>query len=247
MYDMDTLQAGLQAINSEEFSAVIADLDPSARAELSAMCEFRTVKAREILIADAERPDHLGYVLEGVLGMRKVLPDGRAHMIGILVPTDVYGRVFHHIASFQIEALTAGKVFCIARQPLEQFLLQHLAVERHFLANTLDELDAMREWILLIGARKIASRVASLLLILGRRSMRRATSAPTEGVTLRITIPISRTNMAEYLGTTPESLSRALRMLARDGVIDLIDAYNLEIRDLNRLMQIAGNSPHRAD
>lgn len=237
----DCLENSGMVISDSMFSTVMGPLDPVALADLTRMSEIRNVKAGEVLMADAQRPAHLGFVLEGVLGMRKVLVDGRAHIIGLLVPTDVYGRLSPRPVAFQVEALTDSKVLCIAQAPLEKFLTGHVEIGRRFLTRALDELDALREWILLLGARKISTRVASFLVILGRRSLRSLADGVQDKTALRVNIPIPRANLAEHLGTTVESLSRALRELQHDGVIEMVDPYNVKILDMNGLLHLAGH------
>jgi CRP/FNR family transcriptional regulator len=240
--DDTALQIGLRAVNDGRLAEVIAALDPSVRADFLRICEIRIVRVGDVLIMDAEMPEHLGFVLEGVLGIRKILSDGRTHILGILVPTDFYGRVFHNVSTYRVEALTAAKVLCLVRLPLEKLVLEHLALERYFLVNASSQIDAMRDWVLLLGTRKIVDRVASLLLILRLRAIRNAVGPPGASGGNRINIPIRRISLAEYLGTTVESLSRALRKLERDGLILIIDPYNFEIVDISALLRLAGGS-----
>ncbi|MDP2063774.1 MAG: cyclic nucleotide-binding domain-containing protein, partial [Phaeovulum sp.] len=65
----------------------------TARAEIAAISSQRTVLAGETVVAVGERSRYLGYVLDGILGMKKVLPDGRTHIIGLLTEADMFGRV----------------------------------------------------------------------------------------------------------------------------------------------------------
>jgi CRP/FNR family transcriptional regulator len=173
--------------------------------------------------------------------MTKNLHDGRKHIISLMVPTDMYGHLFDGASSYQVEALADSQIFCLDREKFEKILKDEPEVERMFLINVLDELDAAREWILLLGARKVIERVASFLLILIRRRSRLVDIAGLEHDPIAVHIPIRRIDLAHYLGTRPESLSRALHELDEMGVIKIHDPAHLEVTHLSALIDVAGH------
>jgi len=213
---------------------------PEAHAKaLGTIAQVRDIPRGQGVVVEGDRSDEIGYLLHGALGMQKSLPDGRTHIIGLLVPTDMYGRLFDGPSSYDIVALTEARVLTFPRAAFEEILRATPEIERPFLVNVLDELDSAREWILLMGGHKIVERVASFLLILFRRKLRRAgqQDRPTART---VRIPIRRSDLAHYLGTTPESVSRALHELEHDGVVRLHDAYRIEIADLPGLVRVSG-------
>lgn len=213
---------------------------PEAHAKsLGAIGRFRDIPRGQRIVGEGGRSDEIGYLLRGALGMQKCLPDGRTHIIGLLVPTDMYGRLFDGPSSYDIVALTEARVLAFPRDAFEEILKTTPEIERLFLVNVLDELDSAREWILLMGGHKIVERVASFLLILFRRKLR-ATGPQGVAAARTVDIPIRRTDLAHYLGTTPESVSRALHELEHDGVLRLKDAYRIEIADLPGLVRVSG-------
>ena len=123
----------------------------------------------------------------------------------------------------------------LARAGFEAVLRRAPEVERAFLVTLLDELDAAREWILMLNGQKVIERVASFLLILLRRKDPAVAGRPPV-----LTLPLSRANLAHYLGTRPETLSRALHELEDRGAVRLRDPYLIEIADRARLAAIAG-------
>ena len=144
---------------------------------------------------------------------------------------------------------------CILRQSLEaarlvsadpafheKILRDVPEVERLFLINVLDELDAAREWILLLGGHKATERLASFLLILSRRKTRLWNAAQIkQPPPIPIHLSIRRVDIAHYLGTRPETLSRAVHYLERAEAIRIVDPYRFEILDLDLLTEIAGH------
>ncbi|MGB8812715.1 MAG: Crp/Fnr family transcriptional regulator [Paracoccaceae bacterium] len=223
-------------------AALFQSLAPEIRKDLGAISHVKQFKAGEIVVSDGHVQTELGYIIDGTLAMTKVLPDGRTHIIGLLVPTDMYGRVFEDISSYHIAALTDTSVFCFERGPFEQILRRVPEIERLFLVNVLDELDAAREWILMLGGHKAGQRLASFLLILCRRKTRQV---PPERVktasAITIHIGIRRADLAHYLGARPETLSRAFHQMEKAKILKIVDAYTFQILDLNGLIELAGH------
>ncbi|MFN3938651.1 MAG: Crp/Fnr family transcriptional regulator [Gemmobacter sp.] len=210
-------------------------LDADTAEALLAMFRIRDVPAGTVLIPEDTIAAEVGFVLRGSLGMVKVLPDGRRHIIGLLVPTDRFGRIFDGPSGFRIEALSDAQLLLIDRRAFEDVLRDHPEAERKMLVHLLDELDAAREWVLLIGGTRVIERVASFLLILLRRAD--TTSGGNGGVVVQ---PLTRRDLASFLGARRESISRALRELQAGGVLRILAPNRFEILDVGRLVAIAG-------
>ena len=213
--------------------------DPTC-ADLLASGALSDVCYGEIVLPEGARSERIGYVLDGALGMEKTLPDGRTHLIGLLVPTDMYGRLFDGGSSYDLVALSDTRMFTFARDAFEAALAGSPEVERRFLVSLLDELDAAREWILLLGGHKVIERVSSFLLVMLRRNLRSSAARDGTKSPHLVRIPIRRADLAHHLGARPESISRALHDLEKRGIVDLIDAYTVRIRDLAGLVELSG-------
>ena len=111
-------------------------------------------------------------------------------------------------------------------------------IAQRLLEMTLDELDAAREWMLVLGRKTAREKIASLLAIIARRNALVGT-ADDHAVTLEL--PLTREAMADYLGLTLETVSRQISALKRDGVIVLTGKRHVAVPDLVRLMAEAGD------
>lgn len=210
------------------------DHDPGGNARVEA------VSAGQIICREGQFPERIGLVLDGVLAMSQSLPAGRSNILGLLEAGDIYGRSVDTSAACQIRALTPGRICQIDRMTFERIRRQNPDVDRLLLANLLDEIDTAREWILLLGCHRVAERVASYLLILCRRRMRGLTGARAANHSpIRLTLAIRRSDLALCLGARVESLSRAFHELETRRAIRIIGAYEFEIMDLNKLIEIA--------
>jgi CRP/FNR family transcriptional regulator len=112
-------------------------------------------------------------------------------------------------------------------------------IAQRLLEMTLDELDAAREWMLLLGRKTAREKIASLIAIIARRDASIGMAA-SRGP-LVVDLPLTREAMADYLGLTLETVSRQVSALKRDGVISLEGKRRVMIPDFNRLLDEAGD------
>lgn len=252
-----TLEAGQQDPTSIGFrfprgflGGVPEVVSPASARLLMGHAKVRRVAGGTVLLAEGERPEEVGFVLEGMLGMVKRLPDGRAHLVGLIGASDHFGRIFDGPNAYAVESLTDTRFVVLPRDVLEGVLRSEPEAERRMLVHLLDELDAAREWLLLISGTRVIQRVASYLMVL----LRRADERIREG-TAPLHQPLSRHDLAHYLGTSRESISRALRQLAKAGAIRVLKPDRFLITDLSLLVDFAGQdlvmeareAPHPAE
>ena len=112
-------------------------------------------------------------------------------------------------------------------------------IAQRLLEMTLDELDAAREWMLVLGRKTAREKIASLLAIIARRDATLHTRAKDAPIVFDL--PLTREAMADYLGLTLETVSRQISALKRDGVITLEGKRHVMVPDMDRLMEEAGD------
>ena len=170
------------------------------------------------------------------------MPDGRSQVVGLFYPGDFFGRVYGLHNGFAIEAASDVTLCCIDRVRFEIILEHSSDLERALLVSALHELTATRETLAVLGCRDTMGRLAAFLL----RTLRRLQSGSGElgdgSATPLVTIPISRRDLADYLGTTIETISRHLHALSRDEVVRIVDPRRFVILDRERLMELAGET-----
>ena len=222
--------------------ALLTALDPAVRAGLEAHAEVHSVPAGMIVTEAGQSNAKICYVISGTLAMTQVIDDGRKHIIGLLVQSDLHGRPFGGVAPYRVEVLSDATLCCFERAYFENLMRQNPDIERLFLLHILDELDAAREWLFLISGRKVINRTAALLALLVRR-----TRPKSHAKAIPVQLPLRRQELAHYLGTTPESLSRSFHDLADRGVLEIIDPQNFAILDMGALIDISGHDPVMGD
>ena len=111
-------------------------------------------------------------------------------------------------------------------------------IGQRLLEMTLDELDAAREWLLVLGRKSAREKIASFLAIIARRKAVLDNAIP--GGKMRLTLPLTREAMADYLGLTIETVSRQMTGLKRDGLIELEGKRGVTLFDFEKLLLESG-------
>jgi CRP/FNR family transcriptional regulator len=219
------------------YRAVCAHCEADELLRLEQIKYYRSFAAGQPIAWSGERMGFVGSVVTGVATLTQALEDGRRQMVGLLLPSDFVGRPGRDTAPYDVTAVTDLTLCCFRRAPFEDLLRTTPHVAGRLLEMTLDELDAAREWMLLLGRKTAREKIASLLAILGRRdaALRQGRGA------MVFDLPLTREQMADYLGLTIETVSRQIGALKRDHVIDLRGTRTVSVPDYARLMAEAGD------
>ena len=221
------------------YRAVCAHCESDELSRLEEMKVYRTFDAGQPIVWEGEPLDFVGSVVTGVATLTQTLEDGRTQMVGLLLPSDFLGRPNRERAAYNAVAATRLVMCCFRRKPFEDMLRTTPHVAHRLLEMTLDELDAAREWMLLLGRKTARERIASFLAILARRD---ATLHKRDaGGRMRIELPLTREAMADYLGLTLETVSRQISALKREGIIELDGKRGIVLPDFDRLVDEAGD------
>ncbi|WIF32876.1 transcriptional activator protein FnrL [Lentibacter algarum] len=183
--------------------------------------------------------EFVGSVVRGVASLTQAMEDGRTQMVGLLLPSDFVGRPGRDSAAYDVVATTDLVMCCFRKKPFEDMMVRTPHIAQRLLEMTLDELDAAREWMLVLGRKTAREKIASLLSIIARRDAT-LNLAGVEGP-LEFDLPLTREAMADYLGLTLETVSRQVNALKRDGVIDLVGKRHVIVPDFDRLSEEAGD------
>lgn len=209
--------------------------------ELRAMCTPRVYENNQQVAEELEQLGFIGFVSKGILRLQRLQVDGRLHIVGLLVENDMFGRLFNGPLHFSITATGRTELCAFPRAPFEALTTRWPELDRLLMLNILNELDAAREWMLILSNHRVTERLAGFLVMLCRRWAMVAKLSRVEVNRMTLTIPLSRSDLADFLGARPESLSRAFHALADDGLIRLETPYEIEILDLSALIDLSGN------
>ncbi len=219
--------------------AVCARCETDELAALEQIKYYRSYQAGQTVIWSGDRMEFVGSVVTGIATLTQTMEDGRRQMVGLLLPSDFVGRPGRSTAAFDVTATTDLVMCCFRKKPFEEMMGKTPHIAQRLLQMTLDELDAAREWMLLLGRKTAREKIASLIAIIARREASLQVRRP-KGV-LSVDLPLTREEMADYLGLTLETVSRQMSALKKDGVISLEGNRHVMIPDLDRLLEEAGD------
>jgi len=218
--------------------AVCARCETDELARLEQLKYYRSFQAGQTVIWSGDRMDFVASVISGIATLTQTMEDGRRQMVGLLLPSDFVGRPGRSTAAYDVTATTDLVMCCFRKKPFEELILSTPHISQRLLEMTLDELDAAREWMLLLGRKTAREKIASLLAIIARRDV---SLNPRSKGPIVFDLPLTREEMADYLGLTLETVSRQVSALRRDGVISLEGKRHVTVNDFDRLLEIAGD------
>ena len=219
--------------------AVCARCESEELARLEDMKYYRSFEAGQTVVWSGDRMDFVASVVSGIATLTQTMEDGRRQIVGLLLPSDFVGRPGRDSAAYDVTATTDLVMCCFRKKPFEDMMLATPHIGQRLLEMTLDELDAAREWMLLLGRKTAREKIASLIAIIARRH---ASLAPRPiGDKVTIDLPLTREAMSEYLGLTLETVSRQISALKRDGVIEIQGKRHIIIPDFDRLIEESGD------
>lgn len=219
--------------------AVCANCETDELALLDEVKYYRSFEAGQVLVWSGDRMDFVASVVSGVATLTQVMEDGRTQMVGLLFPSDFVGRPGRETAPYNVIATTDLLMCCFRKKPFESLMARTPHIGERLLQMTLDELDAAREWMLLLGRKTAREKIASLLVIVAQRDASLHLKAPKGRVSFDL--PLTREAMADYLGLTLETVSRQISALKTDGLISLESKRHIVVTDFDRLQEVAGD------
>ena len=216
---------------------------PEALAELGRIANTHHYTTGQTVISEGVPVDFVANVVSGIVKLTKTMPDGRQQIVGLLFPSDFVGRAFAKSWSFSAQAASDVELCCLNRTAFEAIVGRHSVLKQQLLVSTLDELDAAREWMLLLGSKSAGEKVASFLMLLVRRAINNGCGQEAQPADPVFELPVNRADIAGYLGMTVETVSRQISRLKADDIIQLIDIRHYTVPNLNRLADLAGQEP----
>ena len=190
------------------------------------------------LIGDSERVESYSNVLSGVVKLTKTLSDGRQQIVGLQFAPDFLGRPFRTESAINAEAATDVQLCSFPKSAIERMMKESPDLEHRLLEQTLKELDEARDWMVTLGRKTAQEKVASFLLMIARHIDPELDSRESE---VTFDLPLSRADIADFLGLTIETVSRQMTKLRTDGVIAIENNRHISVGDIERLELRAGN------
>ena len=190
--------------------------------------EFSYKKGVEIY-GEKEPADYVYQVTSGAVRSYKLLSDGRRQIGAFHLTSDIFGLENSNVHRFTAEAIVDTTLRLVRRRSLENVAGRDVQVANNLLNLTASNLQHAEDHMLLLGRKTALERVAAFLLEMDRR----LTAADF------IALPMCRRDIADYLGLTLETVSRALSHLHDRGILGFLGPSQRQIMLLDR-QRLAG-------
>ncbi len=219
--------------------SVCNSIEDQDLSRLAALAHPFTVEPGRSFIEEGDPAEHFFNVTTGTAKLFKMLPDGRRQITGFAGMGHFLGLAVSSTYAFGAEAVEPMRICRFSRGKLRTLLEDFPALERRLLEAASNELVAAQEQMLLLGRKTARERLASFL-ISRAEGQTLVPSGCTHGAPAsRVHLPMTRTDIADYLGLTIETVSRTLTRLRGEKLIDLPSPAEIVLRDPRALEGLA--------
>lgn len=206
-------------------------LEDKQMEEIMRVTKSASYKKGEIIYRDGDKSDSLYIVSSGKIRIYRLSESGKEQLVRILTPGDFTGELAlfrESIHTSYAEAMRDTDVCMITRYELQEFLIKFPSISLRILSEFSDRLDKSETQTTRFATEKVETRLAFFL----------AECLENQEESMKIKLPMSRKDLASYLGTTPETISRKLGELEEQGYIRQESGNKIEILDLDGLLEV---------
>jgi len=216
--------------------SICAALDNSELSRMAAIARTQSFTSRQTIVDEGEPAESLFNITSGAVKLYKLLPDGRRQITGFLFEGDFLGIALNEAYAYTAEAVNDVTLCRFPKQRFEALLEEFPKLEKQLLEVASNELVQAQDQMLLLGRKTAQEKVVSFLLSLSRRSSARGAPASP------IALPMSRSDIADYLGLTTETVSRTFTNLKGSDAIRLLAGNAVALENFDNLSELADGS-----
>lgn len=208
---------------------VVRLLSSDERTEIANIATIVEVPPGRVVYREGTNAQAVFIVAEGVVKVFRDLPSGRRRVMAFLFADDAFGLAQSGHYVYSVQTITAVKLYRIRLAALTAILRNSGELASQFLCKVMHELRGALRHNVILARRDAVGRLAMFLLMLEQ-------NAPRDDS--RIALPMRRSDIANYLGLSQESVSRALSRLERSSVIAFDGRHELRVLDRPKLERI---------
>lgn len=206
-------------------------LDAESMALIGKQTQHRHFAKGEFIYQAQDRDNTLYIVHRGSVRIFRLSEAGREQLVRILKPGDFTGEwtIFNENAVHEdfAQAMMETEVCCLHQDDVEALLNEHPSIAIKLLQQISGRLAQSERQTTQVATEQVGSRIA---LFLADQVSSEMGAAPV------ITLPMARKDIASYLGTTPETVSRKFRQLEEEGLIQQLSQKQIKINDVDNLL-----------
>ncbi len=215
--------------------AFCASLPLSEAQYLLSIIGQQQLDARQTIFREGDAARYLFSVSSGMVKLYKLLPDGRRQITAFLLPGDFFGMAeLNDAYVYTAETITSSLLCRFPKNKLEAMLQGMPNLGRRIMNRIRSDMSRTQEQMLVLGRKTAREKIASFMISLYDRLMLRQQEDSST-----IQVPMNRSDIADYLGLTIETVSRTLTQLKREGIIDLPNTTHIVLLQVESLRTLA--------
>ena len=222
-------RCGICKIRSYSFCRCLKDGQLKIFSEISSE---RTHSNKENIFLQQEAARNLYNITKGNIKIYHLLSDGRIQIIGFLYPGDFFGSYKLGKYNYSAEAIADVKLCVFKQEVLDKYLEKNMNLAKELLHMTSHELTLAQDRIGVLGKMNANERMARFILNISNQRARIGWQDNP------ISLPMTRQDIADYLGLTLETVSREITKLKTSNIIKVISSKQLFISNKNGLALI---------
>jgi CRP-like cAMP-binding protein len=173
-------------------------------------------------------------VVTGIVRISRHSDSGRRQVLAFMLPGDLFGLPDAGLYANSAETVCPSVLYRVPWQRLREMMLREPEMQISLLIRVAFDLRQAQRRIMILGQHSISQRLASFLLdFLQHPSF-------YDERRHRLTLPLTRFDLGDYLGTAPETVARTFAKFEQLGILQRVSSRLVEIRDLDALRQVMG-------
>lgn len=180
------------------------------------------------IFGESEPAEYVYKVMIGAVRLYKLLDDGRRQINSFYLPGDIFGIEMGKEHHFSAEAVSQSRIIVVQRSTLVSLAGRDNKIANELWSVTARELENVQNLMTTLGRKSALERVAAFLLEMAKRARNNQ----------MIDLPMSRQDIADYLGLTIETVSRTFTQLENDSAIELPTSRRVVFRNRAVLAQL---------
>ena len=213
--------------------AICGALNDDQLEQLAEVSGTTNVRRGSTLIMEGDSARNFYVLVSGALTLYKLLPDGRRQITGFAFDGDFVGLAEDGLYPQSADALVDTELCRMPRDNFDDLCVKIPNLGRKTLEQARCDLAAAQNQLVLLGCKTAQEKVATFLLDLHHRAESRGNTSQL------VDLPMSRSDIADYLGLTIETVSRTLTKLRKSNAVSIPNTSGIVIEDMDLLEEMS--------
>lgn len=222
-------------------NAAFLGTEPDSLQALFRKQSVEYLSAGQSLFFEGDMAKHLFEVTEGSLRIFKIISDGRRVITGFQHAGDIVGVSLKSHYLYSAEAIVDTRIRRLSRRAFEAEIARCPDLQSKMFSHLCDEMAAAQDQMVLLSRKSAEERVCTFL----RKQVERGPALC--GNSALIDLPMTRLDIADYLGLTIETVSRTMTRLARRGIVCPVGRHAVQVMKYGTLVQLSGDDEYYGD